>query len=570
MNRRAGAQGKETVIPRSTRDTSKRRQPRGRVEGSKAQKRASRLTPGVYALLAMGFLGAGLLLYEPAMTGPFLSDDLHYVENNAYVHTLSSRNLLTILDPFGQSTLAVVNYSPVQLLIHAVAWSVFGSETTGHHVVNVLFHVLASLLLIPLFIRSGVHPIGAIFGGVVFLVHPANVEAVAWISQLKSSSALTLSLAALLVFPKRRALGTVLFVLALLAKPTAAFALPVAALLSWTQDEQISWRWLAVWLLAFLVFSFVELSVHQRSGAAAGPLYATPFALVMTIGALAARYLLMASTSLGVSAFHEPRPIESFFDPWWLGSLPALALLGWRLIATWRGRQPEVAFWVWALVSFAPVSQIFPFLYPLADRYLYFILPGLLGGALLAGQGAALYFWPDSDTRRRVAWVGIALGVALCGAFAAHAHSRARIWRFSATLAADAARHYPDGVSASLIRARNAAQSGDAAVAAVALQAAVDRGFNQFAQIYGDPAYDPVRNDPRFRAIVDGMAAGWIQKVAGRKDPTQGELRMAALAHIARREYDAARQMLTRALELGDAYDEEIRADLDRLARMPH
>ncbi len=541
-----------------------------RVEASKPPARANQLAPGIYALLAMGFVGAGLLLYEPAMTGPFLSDDLHYVKNNAFVHALTGRNLLVILDPFGQSAIAVVNYSPVQLLIHAVAWSAFGSETTGHHVVNVLFHTAASLLLIPLFMRSGIHRVAAVLGGVVFLVHPANVEAVAWISQLKSVSSLTLSLAALLVFPKRRAFGTALFLLALLTKPTAAFALPVAALLSWTQDDHIPWHWFAVWFLAFVVFSFVELSVHQRSGAAEGVLYATPFVLVMTIGGLAARYLLMASTSFGVSAFHEPQPIQSYFDPWWLCSLAALPLLGWRLVATLRGRRPEIAFWVWALVSFVPVSQIFPFLYPLADRYLYFILPGLLGGALLAGQSAARYFWPGSDARRRAAWVGIALGVALCGAFAAHAHSRARIWRFSATLVADAARHYPDGVSASLVRARNAAQSGDGAAAAAALQAAVDRGFNQFAQIYGDPGYDPVRNDPRFMAIVDGMAAGWIQKVAGRKDPTQGELRMAALAHVARREYDAANQTLLRALEQGDAYDDEIRADLDRLARMPH
>jgi len=503
------------------------------------------------------------------MTGPFLSDDLHYVANNAFIHTLSLRNLLAILDPFGHATVTVVNYSPVQLLIHAVAWRMFGAATTGHHVVNVVFHAAASLLFVPLLLRSGVHRVAAVFGGVVFLVHPANVEAVAWISQLKSSSSLTLSLAALLVFPKRRALGTVLFVLALLAKPTAAFALPVAVLWSWTQEDRIPWGWFAAWSLVFAVFSFVEFSVHQRSGAAESVVYATLFAQLMTMCGLAARYLVMASTSLGVSAFHEPQPIVSFLDPWWLASLPALALLGWRLVVSWRGRRPEAAFWVWALVSFAPVSQIFPFLYPLADRYLYFILPGLLGGALLAGQGAATRLWPGSEARRRAAWVGLVAGAALCTAFAVHAHARARIWRFSATLMADAARHYPDGVAASLIRARNAARSGDASAAAAALQAAADRGFNQFAQIYGDPGYDPVRDDPRFRAVVDRMAAGWIEKVAHREDPTQGELRMAALAHTARREYAAARRTLLRALEQGDAYDEEIRRDLDRLARMP-
>ena len=98
----------------------------------------------------MAFLGASLLVYEPAMNGAFLSDDGHYVQRNVYIHELSLENLIAILEPLGPVTLAVVNYSPVQMLIHALAWDAFGSDTTGHHLVNVVFHAIASLLLIPL------------------------------------------------------------------------------------------------------------------------------------------------------------------------------------------------------------------------------------------------------------------------------------------------------------------------------------------------------------------------------------------------------------------------------------
>jgi hypothetical protein len=514
----------------------------------------------------MGFLGAALVVYRPALNGPFLSDDSHYVEGNVFIHTLTVENFVTILDPVGPATVGVVNYSPVQLLIHALAWRAFGPETTGHHVVNLVFHVAASLLLLQLFLRSGIPRAGAILGAAFFLLHPANVEAVAWISQLKSSSSLALSLAALLVFPKRRALGSALFVLALLAKPTAAYALPVAVLLSLSQEDRVPWRWFAFWAVAFAAYSVSEFTVHQRSGAAEAVLYDTPFILVRTVLGLAMRYLVMASTSLGVSAFHEPEPIRSLLDPWWLFALLALALLGWRTIVVWRRREPEVAFWVWAMVSFGPVSQIFPFLYPLADRYLYFILPGLIGGALLAAREALEKFPAEGDRRRRASWVGVALGIAICAFFALHSRERARIWRFSGTLLVDAAKHYPDGVSANLVRAQKAARNRDVEGAVTALRVATSRGFNRFEMLINHSGFDPVRDHPKFQELLYEMAAGRIAKVEGRERPTQAELRMAAYGHVVRREYDEARRKLLRALEQGGAYDAQIRTDLDELA----
>jgi hypothetical protein len=514
----------------------------------------------------MGFLGVALVVYRPALSGPFLSDDAHYVEGNVFIHTLSVENFIAILDPVGPATVGVVNYSPAQLMIHALAWSAFGPETTGHHVVNLVFHVVASLLLIPLFLRSGIPRAGAILGAAFFLLHPANVEAVAWISQLKSSSCLAFSLAALLVFPKRRALGTALFVLALLAKPTAAFALPVAVLLSLSQGDRVPWRWFAFWAVAFAAFAVAEFAVHQRSGAAEAVLYDTPFVLVRTVFALAMRYLVMASTSLGVSAFHEPEPVRSLFDPWWLFALPALALLGWRTIVVWRRREPEVAYWVWAAVSFAPVSQIFPFLYPLADRYLYFILPGLIGGALLAAQEALQKVPVEGQRRRRASWVGVALGVAVCAFFAVHSQARAGIWRYWGTLLVDAAKHYPDGVSANLVRALQASRNQDVDGAVAALRAAASRGFNRFEMLLNDSSFGPVRDHPKFQALLYEMAAGRIASVEARERPTQAELRMAAHGHVVRREYDKARQKLLRALEQGGPYDDQIRRDLDELA----
>ncbi len=483
---------------------------------------------------------------------------------NPYVHSLRLENVGAILSPVGGAAVAVVNYAPVQLLLHAAAWQLFGPDPPGHHLLNVALHALASVLLAALLARTGLPLLAALFGGAFFLLHPANVEAVAWISQLKSSSALVLALASLLAFERRPGLATALFGLALLAKPTAAFVLPVLALRARARPGPLPWTWLGVGAALLAAFALVEFAVHQRSGAAEARLHETPLVLARTVLALGLRYLVMAATSWGVSAFHEPEPVRSLLDPWWLASLPVLGVLAWRSAGALRRREPEGAFWVWAAVSFAPVSQIFPFLYPMADRYLYFILPGLIGAALLAG-GQLLGGRVPPAARTWAPRAALALAAVVLVLFAARSAERARLWRSPILLLADAAAHYPEGVGAALLRAQRAAQARDAGTAVAALRAARARGYNRFQQLLADPALAPVQGNPDFQALVREMAGDWIESYARKGSLTQLELRTVAGAHVARGELREAVRLLERALEVGGPTDAQTREDIAAL-----
>jgi hypothetical protein len=527
------------------------------------RRRAPANPTGALVLVGAAFLGAALLVYRPALDGPFLSDDHHYVRDNAHIRELSPVAVARLFDPSGDATIEIVNYAPLQLLVHGLAWRAFGANTIGHHLINVVLHALASLLLVALFASVGIPLAGALAGGALFLLHPANVEAVAWISQLKSTLALPLALAALLAWNRRPGLATAAFAAALLAKPTAAFALPVAALFDHARRERVRWGWLGVWALALAAYSAAEFTTHQRTGAAEATLHDTPFVLIRTMAAIGARYLVMAATSAGVSAFHEPPPATSLLDPWWLLALAAAALLLARLYHVLRRRKIEAAFWVWAAASFAPVSQVFPFLYPMADRYLYFILPGLLGGALLAG-GELLARLPG-PRRTAAARAALACAAVLAAVFAVRSTERAGVWRSNALLLADAAAHYPDGKVGSVLAARRAVATGDFDTALDALEHAERLGYNRFEQLELDRAWEPIRREPRFRALVERMADGWIASARRKRDLTRTELRMLAHAHVARGDPQAAVRVLEQALEAGGPGAETIRAELAAL-----
>jgi hypothetical protein len=261
--------------------TERRRSgPRRANSGSE---RAGRVS---FAALLSVFALAALFVYRGAIEGPFVSDDLSYIVANPYVQELNGENIAAILDPTGPAIPLTANYSPVHLLLHALELRAFGSDVRGYHVVNMLLHAFGSALLGLLLRRSGVSPVAAVGGSAFFLLHPANVEAVAWISQLKTTAAFVLSVGALLAHPRRSWLGTLLFALALLTKPLAAFALPVAAVLDWARGR-VQLGWLGAWVSALAAVAFFEALAFRDYGIGGAPLHSDPIVWARTIVALA-------------------------------------------------------------------------------------------------------------------------------------------------------------------------------------------------------------------------------------------------------------------------------------------
>ena len=108
-------------------------------------------------------------------------DDEQYVTENS--HVLSGLNLENIKWAF-TSTYAT-NWHPLTWISHMMDVSIFGMKPGMHHLTNVIFHILNSILLLIVLNQMT----GALWRSaavaVLFALHPLHVESVAWIAERK-------------------------------------------------------------------------------------------------------------------------------------------------------------------------------------------------------------------------------------------------------------------------------------------------------------------------------------------------------------------------------------------------
>ena len=192
------------------------------------------------ALFALALVLVAFAAYSPVLRAGFIWDDDDYVENN-----------LTLRTPDGLQRLwfdldATPQYYP---LVHTSFWleyRLWGLDPTGYHVVNLLLHVAAALLLRRLLAKLGLPAAVAWGAAAVFVLHPVHVESVAWITERKNVLSTVFYLGAATAFlksgpwierarnrapsPTWFALSLLLFACALLSKTVTA-SLPVALLL---------------------------------------------------------------------------------------------------------------------------------------------------------------------------------------------------------------------------------------------------------------------------------------------------------------------------------------------------
>jgi protein O-mannosyl-transferase len=119
-----------------------------------------------------------VLVYLPVLRNGFIWDDDSYVTENATLHDLDG--LRRIWFDVG----AVPQYYP---MVHSSFWveyHLWGLNPVGFHLVNVLLHAVAAVLLWQV-LRHLEIP-GAWLAALIFGLHPIEVESVSWVTERKN------------------------------------------------------------------------------------------------------------------------------------------------------------------------------------------------------------------------------------------------------------------------------------------------------------------------------------------------------------------------------------------------
>lgn len=398
-------------------------------------------------------LAVTAILYAQALQHEFLLnwDDHLYVTGNDVIRGFSREHLSGAFGSF-----FVGNYAPLQMVSYMLDYSLWGMQAKGFILSNILLHLTNGILYYLMLIRLTGKRVLAFIAGFIFLVHPVQVESVAWISQRKNLLCMLFFLMAFLCYMSFREksdgsgkkyyiASLTMFIMALLVKSAAVILPGVLVLYDACYLNRKGFRELWLDKIPFIAIAavFGGLTLWSQSPEMGGGIVSyhggTPIATILTMLTVFVRYLYLLLYPNDLSIIYDV-PVKTAVDGTVIGSaLVIMALLAGAVYLCKRNR--PVLFWVALfIVGLLPVAQIVPLVTLMNDRYLYFPMMGVAG---LIAWGVCSFEKMISGKKLILAQVAIfAVMVTLMIA----TYDRIGVWKNSASIWSDAYCKNPNNV----------------------------------------------------------------------------------------------------------------------------
>jgi hypothetical protein len=395
------------------------------------------------------------LIYINAVGNGFVLDDGGVIVRNPLVTSLSGVWRAFAL-PYWPETLGGGQYRPLGILSFAVDWFVSGGDARWFHVVNVAWHVAATLM-VWLLAAELLAPVAAALAAALFAVHPVHVEAVSnVVGRLEPMSAVFV-IGALLAHRRTHWTAAMCLALGLLSKESAIvfLAMAVANDLLLERDWRAtlrSRRWLyAAYGMVTLVYAAALIAIfHDRAFSSPARVFAgtTPVHRLELVASVIPQYVRLLIAPADLSASYAPNVISpvgaSIMGA--LGVITLFVIAITFVIVARRRRWPVMAFAIlWIPIALAPVSNVFfASGVALAERTLYVASVGV---CLAAGAVAERFLVT------RGAMVAAAAASVII-AFGARTWTRTPAWRDDRTYLLTLLADHPESYEAHLAAGR--------------------------------------------------------------------------------------------------------------------
>lgn len=398
------------------------------------------------------------------------------------------------------------------------------------HATNVLLHALAACLVFRLLRQLHSRPWPALFGALFFALHPLQVEPVGWVSGTKDVLSGALALAAMCCYVQftqttRRqsvwfAIATLAFVMAMLAKPSAAMLPLLIAVVdrfllrrSWRQSIAPVIYWSALAIPVLIIARFAQAALHGNTI----PIHFRPALAASAI----AFYLGKLVLPIHLAFDYGLRPGEMCHHLWpYLLGVVVLILA----ITIWRIRKPRlIAAVCWFVVCLLPVLGLSSFDWEwyslVADHYVYL---AMFGPALAIAWILDIY---DTSEVARVVAVLIlaALG---CGSFV-----QSQYWTTNRKLAERAIQINPCSfTSYAMLGLEEAAHDPDQAIKDCRTSLGIEPGFYAVAEVLEIVLANQRKYGEALDVIDQARRFSDTQPPQERVDPTRTLRRVARIA----------------------------------------
>ena len=395
---------------------------------------------------------AAVVVYAPALRGPFVFDDILLLSDNPLVKVADGPYRFWF-------TTEAVDYWPVTNTSFWIEWHLWGAQPIGYHLTGLLLHIAIALLIWRVLHRLAIP--GAWLAALLFTVHPLNVETIAWIAQRKSQLAALLCLLSVLAFLRAEEppplshhsrpvmnrwywLSLAACALAMLSKVSAAIVPPVLLLVVWWM-RPLSRRdveRIVPFFAVVLVLLWVNLWFRSRGIAPPVVDHPSPLDRVLGAAGVVWFYLSKALVPIDLSLMYPDWHVHAAELRWWL-ALAAAALVTaalWWFRETWS--RPLLFAWLFFCGTLFPVMGFTDVgvgqHIVVADHYAHLALISVVA---VAGAGIALW---RGRLRASLHWVPIACAAVIVGALAALARQQSTLYADGVTLYEDTLRKNPD------------------------------------------------------------------------------------------------------------------------------